>query len=123
MRETSACHTSDSGAPAAGIITLAGRLEGPAWVIDVAGELDISCARAVRGAFAEAPERCGRIVVDTSAVTFLDCGGLDVLLTAAAGCRRDVWLRSPSRPVRRVVELSGFADRWSAASSDEVRIS
>lgn len=123
MRETSTCHTSDSGPPAPGIVTLAGRPEGPAWVIDVVGELDISCAPAVRGAFAEVPERCQRIVVDASAVTFLDCGGLDALLTAAAGRGREVWLRSPSRPVRRVVELTGITNGWSAASSDEVRIS
>lgn len=124
MRETSTCHTSnDSGPPAAGIITLAGRPEGPAWVIAISGELDISCAQAVRAAFAGAPDRCDRLVIDTSAVTFLDCGGLDVLLSAAAACGRDVWLRSPSRPVRWVVELTGLAERWPATTSDEVRIS
>jgi anti-anti-sigma factor len=123
MCETSTRQTfTDPGDPELGIVTLAGRAEGTSWVIGIAGELDISCADAVGVAFAGVPAQCDRIVLDAGAVTFVDCGGLDALLRGASSCGREVWLRSPSRPVRWVADLAGLTGQWNTAASGEIRL-
>lgn len=94
------------------------------WVITLRGELDIASRDVVDEHFARASTQVSEhIVVDASEVTFLDCGGLDVLLAAAATSDRQVWLRAPSAPVRRIAELVGLAEHWLGdPSTGELRI-
>lgn len=60
-------------------------------------------------------ERPGPVVIDVSAVTFLDSSGLRTLLmiARAAGERGDaVVLRSPSPEVDRLLELTGTRSQF-----------
>jgi anti-anti-sigma factor len=95
------------------ILSLSGHQEDDSWVITLAGEADIMCRDAVRDAFAAAAAAaCPRIVIDASELTFIDCAGLGVWMAAAAGSGREVWVRSPSRAVRRLVVLAGLGEHW-----------
>ena len=102
--------------------TLVGSREGPSWLIRARGEFDLSTAPAIEDAFASVPASCDRIILDLSGVTFVDCSGLRALETASAGCGREVSVRAPSRPVRRLARLVGAneaqwrpdQDAWSA---------
>jgi anti-anti-sigma factor len=79
------------------------------------GEIDLSSADVLRDGllnvlFARQPHR---IEVDLAGVTFLDCGGLAVLVVlgqAAArnGCR--LRITNPQPFVRRVLDLTGLLD-------------
>ncbi|MEX1104770.1 MAG: STAS domain-containing protein [Ilumatobacteraceae bacterium] len=63
-------------------------------------------------------ERPGAVVIDLSAVTFLDSSGLRTLLkiARAAGERGDeVVLRSPSAEVDRLLELTGTREQFTFA--------
>jgi anti-anti-sigma factor len=117
MRDTSTKPTAD-------LLAVAGWPRGRTWLIELRGELDISCRQLVHDEFARAtPSSCRRVVVDARGVTFVDGGGLEVLLSAATTFEREVWLRAPSRAVQRVVELAGLAPVWAqTASGDDVRI-
>jgi anti-anti-sigma factor len=103
------------------ILALVGRREDSSWVIVVRGELDMSCCTKLHEGFAVPDDvSCDRIVIDMSGVTFLDCGGLHALETAAASFGTELWLRSPSRPVQRLAELVGFGPSgWRGETSDD----
>jgi anti-anti-sigma factor len=68
--------------------------------VAVVGELDVATAPTLRALLDAESVR----VVDLSGVTFIDVAGLRVLLE-----RRHLVVRSPSRPVRRLIELCGRA--------------
>jgi anti-sigma B factor antagonist len=86
-------------------------LEGTSAVITVRGELDIASAAAMREALlALIADEVPDLAVDGSGVTFIDSSGLAVLLMASrrwgqAGKR--IVLRSPSRTLARIVDLTG----------------
>ena len=78
-------------------------------VLTASGEVDVACRPDVAAALAEAvTPLCRRVVIEASAVTFLDGAGLRALLTPPPGWEGewDVVLRSPSPRVRRLVELA-----------------
>ncbi|SDP42414.1 STAS domain-containing protein [Klenkia soli] len=85
-------------------------------VVRVSGELDTAAAAGLRGAIAEVLARPGvqECVVDLSAVTFLDCAGLQPLVAghvAAVGSGRTLRLRTgPDPAVDRVLQLTGLGD-------------
>lgn len=108
--------------PATGDAVFAGSLHDRIWVITAHGELDRECGDGLRQQFAAAATiACDRVVVDASAVTFLDAGGLRHLLTVASECSVQVWLRSPSRPVRRIIQLAGLAGEALGDHPDDPR--
>jgi anti-anti-sigma factor len=82
-------------------------------VVTVHGDLD--CATAPRlGAALEGLDPVGRTVrVDLSATDFMDCAGVRVLVVSLRRFRDvggELVLDSPSRSVRRVLEVTGLLD-------------
>jgi anti-anti-sigma factor len=83
--------------------------------VAVAGEIDLSTADVLHAGLlavlsAELPER---IEVDLAKVTFMDCGGLTVLVAvgnaaARTGCQ--LRITSPQPVVRRILDLTGLLD-------------
>jgi len=80
-------------------------------VVGLAGELDLYNAAVVRDALlaccAESPER---LIVDLSAVTFVDSTALGVLIEARTRManRRGFLLAAPGLETRRALEISGL---------------
>ena len=59
-------------------------VQGDPPVLQVAGEIDLATAEALRTALEDAVSTDPRVVVDMAGVTFLDVTGLRVVLQAAA---------------------------------------
>lgn len=115
----------ESTVPTAEYVTVTGHQHGPTWVIDVSGEFDISACQLLRAEFDRAAAAaCHRVVVDVGGVTFFDAGGLRSLEAAIATCGRELWLRSPSTPIRSIAELVGLGPLgWRGDPSEaDVRI-
>ena len=96
-----------------------------AVVVSLAGELDLYNANAVRDALleccAEAPDR---LIVDLSAVKFIDSTALGVLIEARTRLpnRRGFLLAAPGLETRRALEVSGLDRHFSVHGSlDEAR--
>jgi anti-sigma B factor antagonist len=82
-----------------------------AVVVQLTGELDLYNAPAVRDALlAVAARDPDRVVVDLSAVTFIDSTGLGVLIEARTQLtnRRAFLLAAPGLETRRALEISGL---------------
>lgn len=84
-------------------------------VCRVAGEVDVTNADQLEAHLLRAyRDRGAPLVVDLSAVTFMDLAGVDALLHVDArmiadGARRGIRVRCVSRPVARVMSVSdGF---------------
>jgi anti-anti-sigma factor len=74
------------------------------------GDLDITSADAARRALDLLDAGIQQIVLDLSHITFCDAAGVRFLLTAQEQARttgRDLLVRHASRPVRRVLALTG----------------
>ena len=82
----------------------------------LAGELDIASAPELQRAMDDlASTHTERLVIDLGAVTFMDSSGLRTLLLArqrADDGDHELVLRSGSRQVQRVLELSGAIDSF-----------
>ncbi|MEZ5217886.1 MAG: STAS domain-containing protein [Ilumatobacteraceae bacterium] len=79
-------------------------------IVSAVGEIDAHTAGQLSSALAG--RAAEDVVVDLSGVTFLDSSGLRVLLAERqdhADAGTSLFLRAPSGPVRRVLELSGLA--------------
>ena len=85
--------------------------EGEAVVVHLAGELDLYNAPQVRAALSEvvegAPER---VVIDLSAVDFIDSTALGVLIESRAKLpnRQAFLLAAPALETRRALQVSGL---------------
>ena len=84
-------------------------------VVAVAGELDAATAGQLARRLSAPP---AVQVIDLSAVTFIDAGGLRALIDATeqAGANRRR-LQSPSRPVVRLCEITGLTAMLQTPSS------
>jgi anti-anti-sigma factor len=106
--------TSDGRAPPDQLTISQGDDPDHELTVEACGELDgatASSMRSVLDAAVAAPARC--VVVDLSAVEFMDCSSLRPLRFAARSLRaqgRDLVLRCPSVPVRRLLDITGTAD-------------
>ena len=58
----------------------------------------------------------GPIVVDLADVTFMDCSGVNALVTAHQAAPTRLQLRNPHPAVRRVLELTGLLDVFALAN-------
>ncbi len=82
--------------------------------IVVSGEIDISTSPQLEKALRRALEtRPQQVVLDLSAVRFIDSSGVAVLVRAAA--RVEVVLRDPSPQVHRIIELTGLTSVFRTA--------
>jgi anti-sigma B factor antagonist len=82
-----------------------------AVVVQLAGELDLYNAHAVRDELLAAAARSpDRLVVDLSGVTFIDSTGLGVLIEARTRLpnRRAFLLAAPGLETKRALEISGL---------------
>jgi len=95
-------------------------------VVSLAGELDLYNANTVRETLleccAESPER---LIVDLSAVRFIDSTALGVLIEARTRLanRRGFLLAAPGLETRRALEISGLDRHFSVHESLELALS
>jgi anti-anti-sigma factor len=80
-------------------------------VVVASGEIDLDTAPALRAALNAATERSCRIVLDLTAVTFLDSSGLSVIagaqhLSGAGDGDGSLCLVDPAPIVRRVLDIT-----------------
>ena len=86
---------------------------GDVLILSVAGDVDLTTAPELAQAIRLVPELTSRVVVDLSAVTFLDSSGINVLVSgkrALAESEIDLCVvTAPDGPVRRVFEITRLA--------------
>jgi anti-anti-sigma factor len=93
-------------------LLLSVRRHGREATVSVAGEIDLESSRRLHNYAREVIRLHGpRLAVDLARVTFMDCGGVRVLLAIRAQVRRlggYLSVVSASGPVRRVIEILGM---------------
>jgi anti-sigma B factor antagonist len=88
------------------------------------GEIDAHTAPDLAAHYVELPDGDGDFVIDMAKVDFMDSSGLRVIIELhqrAEQASRRLFLRSPSQPVARLIEVSGLAGHLhviDAASTD-----
>ena len=102
--------TDELGAPRRENPVLGVEARDGAVVVQLAGELDLYNAEDVRTALTQAIATTpGRIVVDMSAVEFVDSTALGVLIEARARLGEDaLLLAAPQLETRRTLQVSGL---------------
>ena len=86
----------------------------PVSILRVCGEVDLATAPDLRARLADATaDPSVVLVVDLSGVTFLSCSGLLPLKEAQSHLGPRLWMRRPSRPVRRLLDLTGLRATFS----------
>jgi anti-anti-sigma factor len=76
----------------------------------LAGELDLAAQHHLDAALTEAQDHCDQVVLDVSALTFIDCTCLTTLFAAGRRARREraaLILLGPLDQVRRLFSLVG----------------
>ena len=81
-------------------------------VIDLDGEIDLLGADSVDASVAVAMQAAStKLVLDMSKVVFIDAQGINAMLRALGLLEEsggELWLRAPSRPVVRLIDLVGL---------------
>ena len=80
--------------------------------VQVAGEVDVSCAAELRGQLDAAAQEGLDTLVDLSNVSYVDSTGIGVLVGAATTAReagRGFAIANPQPPVRRVLDMLGVS--------------
>jgi anti-sigma B factor antagonist len=111
---TSAPQPEDDAVATVDITTEAGSREGE-WILVVLGEIDVATSPRLRAELASVLDRGARtIVLDLSAMSFIDSSGLGVLVGALKRLREqqgdDIVVRGLQDPVRRVFEITGLTE-------------
>ena len=92
----------------------------PEITLELVGEVDLSSVPIIDAALGGIDEGTGRVTLDLAGVTFLDSSGLACIgraRSALAAAGRELVLRSPTPPVRRVLDITGM-DHLIAGVSD-----
>lgn len=85
-----------------------------ARLVRTTGEIDFSTVAALKREVDAAREQDATVLLDMSGVTFIDSSGLHFLLEASQRSAVSDWaffVVQPSEVVRRLIEVSGTADR------------
>jgi anti-sigma B factor antagonist len=111
--------STNAGSPDLGgqLVSIESRGEGDSVIVAVAGELDLSTADQLDAAIREAEEtETNRIVVDLSALHFVDSTGLSVLVDALKRSRSDgnrlSFVPSEHEGVTRLFALTGTTEMF-----------
>jgi anti-anti-sigma factor len=100
-------------------------VDGDRHTISMCGELEIASAELLDAAIADACDRGAKeIVLDMAGIEFMDSIGLNAIIRARERCQScdcALTLTPAQRPVRRVLEASGMAERISGMSRPESR--
>jgi anti-anti-sigma factor len=106
-----------------GHMHLASRLEPDATIVlTVSGDVDFAVAddlRAVALGMVASTE-CRRLCLDLAGVSFLDSTGISALVAirnAAEASTRTLLLRNPSKPVARLLDLTGLTPVFTVEST------
>lgn len=94
-------------------------------VVALRGELDVTGVAEAEAAITTLMARSRYLVIDMSALEFIDCSSLGALVRALALARRgggDLVLAAPQRYARRVLALSGQDRVFSVQASVEAAI-
>ena len=83
----------------------------PDCVVWLSGELDMATAAEFAMTAMGALDGQRELVLDMSALRFLDSTGIQAIVETARRADRGVVLRSPRPNVRRVLELTGIPDK------------
>lgn len=86
-------------------------IERTAGTVAVRGEVDAHTAPEMRTAGQAVVEELGSARLDLSGVEFIDSSGLGVLVALTSAAREaggDVVIVAPSRPVTRLLQISGL---------------
>jgi anti-sigma B factor antagonist len=97
------------------------RREGPAVVLSVAGEIDLSTVGHLRAACADA-EQASRLVVDLRDVGFMDTSGVRLVVElqrAEDAGGAELVLVADGRPVLRLLDMAGLTQRLRIVASQE----
>jgi anti-sigma B factor antagonist len=84
-------------------------------LVALSGELDVTCAAAAEAAITALVTRGQWLIIDMSALDFMDCGSLSALLrvrTLARQADGDLVLAAPRRLVLRLLDLAGQEDAF-----------
>jgi anti-sigma B factor antagonist len=101
------------------------RDEGGARVLKLSGELDVASSGEFQQAV-DAGSDCARLVVDLSALEFIDSTGLSVLVAAhnqAVAAGRDFSVVQGPAQVQRLLALTGLEQRLTVANTLEQLLS
>jgi anti-anti-sigma factor len=80
-------------------------------VLRLAGELDLANFEDLLTAFRSVSSNGSEVILDLSELTFIDTTGICAFVTIAQEASpRGVVLRSPRRPVRKVIDLTRLED-------------
>jgi anti-sigma B factor antagonist len=94
-------------------LTIADRVRGDFHVVELAGDIDVETARTLRAHIVDRfSESSARVVVDLTAVDFMDSSGLGALVSGWQLTRDDGQFRiAGANPVvRRVLSITGMED-------------
>ncbi|MGH2859839.1 MAG: STAS domain-containing protein [Solirubrobacteraceae bacterium] len=83
--------------------------DGEAGCVILQGELDLSVVDQAEGALRHAERNGHNVIVDFTALDFMDLAGLRVILAAHQRLGQRLILRGCSPPVHRLFELAGVA--------------
>lgn len=95
---------------------------GPWSVVMVRGEVDLATAPRLGEALRAVARRAAGVVVDLGGVTFMDSSGVSALVRSREEMARrggELVLTRATPTVRRILELTGLADRFRWAASPE----
>jgi len=83
------------------------------WAVHLSGDVDLATAPDLDALMArvEARHRNDGVVLDLSAVPFMDCAGLHPLVRARRRLGSGLRLRAPQRRVLRLLQLTDLVDR------------
>lgn len=88
------------------------QVDGDAATVTVRGEVDVYTAPQLRQRlYAVVADGVSNVVLDVSGMTFIDSTGLGVIVGTLKRLREgggELWLRSPSRSTRKVLDITGL---------------
>ena len=96
-----------------------------ARLVRATGEIDVSTVAALRRELDVAREEDATVLLDLSGVTFIDSSGLHLLLEASHTSAVSDWgffVVRPSDVVKRLIQVSGTADRLTMVDPTAERV-